>query len=208
MSIIGYNFRNNTVMCGECVLMLVFLCIILVAVILFSIVFLSEIRVEINDKVTVSAYFLGKIKWFCFNLAKKKTVLGSKFEVKRILWLIRNFLKRVKIQKLNLKLLVGVDDVLLTSYFIGIISALLPNLIRNNIDDYSKDKYNYTILPVYNNGNVFYIELNCILSIKLVHIINMLSKYKKEKHIKVSTGGNDYERTSNRRINAYCNGKH
>ena len=104
---------------------------------------------------------------------------------------------KLKIEKLDLVINIGIDDAALVSYIVatisGIISIVLPYLIR--IEDINKCKYR--IIPIYNQ-NTFNLYLDSIINLKIVHIIyviyNLVKKGRDEKN----------ERTSNRRSYAYC----
>ena len=111
---------------------------------------------------------------------------------------INKIIKLLKIKKLKLKVILGTEDVVLTSLLIGGISAVVPNLIRDNIENFENDNYKLEFYPVYKNQNYIYLKFSSIISIKLVHIINMLK----------IMGGKQYERTSYRRLNVNCYGKH
>ena len=93
---------------------------------------------------------------------------------------------------------IGTENIILTSFLVGIISAVIPNLIRSNIKSYDENNYELEILPNFKEQNYIYLNFNGIISIKLVHIINMF---------KLIGGIND-ERAPNRRLNANSNGKH
>lgn len=103
----------------------------------------------------------------------------------------KNVLKnlKLKLKKLNLKLEIGTEDAALTAIFIGIISTFFSIFVRNLA--YNSKEINWKINPVYSNENLINLELNCIFSLKLIHIINTIYKMRKE--------GDKYARTSNRK---------
>lgn len=104
----------------------------------------------------------------------------------------------VEIDKLNLCLKIGLSDAFLTSITVGMISALISILISKNTKEYS-DKY-YSILPDYNKTPLVKINLNCIINIKMIHIINVIYMLRKKKR-----SGEYNERTSYRRTYAGIN---
>lgn len=104
----------------------------------------------------------------------------------------------VEIYKLNLCLKIGLSDAFLTSITVGMISALISILISKNTKEYS-DKY-YSILPDYNKTPLVKINLNCIINIKMIHIINVIYMLRKKKR-----SGEYNERTSYRRTYAGIN---
>ncbi len=164
----------------------------------------------------VGIYFLGKIKLYATKIdSDKDTKISDKRHINRIIGTIKkdntrrlrkvNVLDVVKkgsskiiIDKFNLRVCVDTEDVVLTSYIVGIISAIIPNFVRNYIKKYNINDYRFEIYPIYKNKNYIYLKLNSIISIKVVHIISMLK----------TIGGISNERTSNRRSNVNCYGKY
>ena len=61
-----------------------------------------------------------------------------------------------------------------------------------------KEHYNYTIEPIYQNKNIYKIQFNCIIQVKMVHIINVI-------YIFLKKGRSDLNErtTSNRRSYGY-----
>lgn len=178
---------------------------------------LSNYGFKTNTKydVKIGLYFLGKVPILFFNLSNKKAskfIKKSyieklikelpqiqnnkvKFQRKTIWDLIR---KKGKITTFKLKIYLDTENAITTSYLVGIISIIIPNLLRENIKNVSPENFNFKILPLYKNQNFIYLKLNSIFSIKLVHIINMLKVI----------GGDKNERTSNRKLNVNCYGKY
>lgn len=104
-----------------------------------------------------------------------------------------------KITSLDLSIKFGLEDVIVTSYLVVAISALISNILPFLVEkeNYSNCKYN--VKPIYLNKNLYKITLNCIIEEKMVHIINILFKFLKK-------GRSDkYERTSNRRSYDHSN---
>ncbi|MBR3673755.1 MAG: hypothetical protein IKN65_05705 [Clostridia bacterium] len=125
------------------------------------------------------------------------TIKNSKVKLQRkTIWdLIR---KNGKITTFKLKVFLDTENAIITSYLVGIISIIIPNLLQRNIKNVNSENFNFKILPIYKNQNFIYLKLNSIFSIKLVHIINMLKVI----------GGDKNERTSNRKLNVNCYGKY
>ena len=182
---------------------------------------------KIRNQAKLEFYLLGKIKFLNLNLNNKKistklnkTLIENKLnqikgnidnltkdEKKRrrenIKTSIKGLIKKLKIEKLGIKILLDTEDPTLTSCLIGGLYITIPNIIKHNFVNFSEENYSLDITPLYKFTNYFYISLNCIFSIKIVHIINMLIEnlYRKGQKRK-------YERSPNRRTNANCNGKH
>lgn len=166
----------------------------------------------------IGLYFLGKIKLFAKKIDDKSTsqFLNNNFIKEKITRLnifnkdnttekyrinrkiVKEVMKHLKIDMLKLQIQIDTESVLLTSYLVGFISALIPNLIRNNIKSYNNKNYKWEIVPIYKSKNSISLKLNSIISIKVVHIINMLKMI----------GGIKNERSSNRRLNVNCYGEH
>jgi len=206
--------------------MLLFFLIISVILIMLFIIIFSEIKlivksVEITNKENknedfkcrLGLYFLGKIKWLSINLNNKKLKnIVNKEYINKFIKIknsqensklinkkyIKCLIKNIKIDKLNLKMCVDAKNVILTSYLVAIISIIISYIIKNNAKKVNKKYHTFQVLPIYKNQNYIYVKLNCIISIKVVHIINMIKLM----------GGNKNERTSNRRVNINCYGKH
>lgn len=161
-------------------------------------------------KINVGLYLFGIIKIFSIYLENdgvrifgkkisyKKMKLNEPFKNINFKDLKEDFklseLKKWKLnlESLDLRLDMGFENVLLTSFSIFIISTSLSFLVRNLIKKYIPEKYKYVIKPHYRNGNKIDLSLNGIISINTVHIISILFKYKQRRE-KV------YERTSYRR---------
>lgn len=162
---------------------------------------LFETDIKFKYKGKVGLYFLGKIPLFTkvIDNEKSNVVLSNKTVKEKIdKKTITKLLRIIRIDKLKMQIILDTGNVLLTTYLVAIISAIIPNLIRNNIQSYNRNNYQWKITPVYNNKNFVYIKLNSIISIKVVHIINMFKLI----------GGKRNERTSNRRLNVNCYGEH
>ncbi len=169
-------------------------------------------------KGAICLYFLGKIKWLNIKInsennkktrmevflkekiknLKKDGKFKDKISKKVEKQIIKQIKEKIKLKSFKLKLHIGTENVILTSYLVGIISSIIPNLIRSNIKKFSYENFKFRILPIYENKNYIYLELSSIISIKLVHIINMFKLM----------GGKENERSSNRRLNVNCYGKY
>ncbi len=178
--------------------------LILIAV--FIIIVLSTIKFEIVDfelsniipitpknyKIKLSFYLFGKIKIFSFklnserarkmyskmNIEKFDIEKGRKFlTIKNI-----NILKKLntRLDYLDLELDLGLEDAILTTELITLISIVISNILPHIISRYIPDKYRHKIMPIYINKNAYYIKLNCIFQLKIVHIINIIYIYLKK----------------------------
>ena len=177
-----------------------------------------ERRYEIEYNIIGTFYLLGILKIFSIRIksddinsiiktksikdkiAKINEYKNDSLKTRKVIdkSIIEKLWNDIEIKTFNLKIDIDTESPILTSYLVGIISTIVPNLIRNKIQSFNRQKYSFEILPIYRNQNNLYLEFNSIISIKLVHIINMLKMI----------GGIKNERTSNRRLDAYCNGKY
>ena len=162
-----------------------------------------------NEELIISLWALDKIKWINIHLDKKrlkkinKKIHLEKIDIKK---LENNFklsdLKQIsklqiKISKLNLYLKLGTGDAVLTAYFISIIASLISIILPHVAKKIERKNYKYYIEPLYSNQYSYEIKFNCIIEVKMVHIINTIYSL-------IKKGRSDlYERTSNRRTYGY-----
>ena len=179
--------------------LVLFLCAILFVVILLIILtILSTVKIKINNleamnqkefahNYKVELELFGKIKWLKFKLNENKLKkLSTKMHLERIdikqlekdlkLADIKEILGiRPKISYMNLALKVGVDDVLLTTYLVPIISTFLAILLPYAVESENIKNIKYKIEPVYNN--FFYsVKLDITLDIKIISALNCAFK--------------------------------
>ena len=162
--------------------------LILIAV--FIIIVLSTIKFEIVDfelsniiqitpknyKIKLSFYLFGKIKLFSFKLnSERARKMYSKMNIEKF-----DILKElnIRLDYLDLELDLGLEDVILTTELITLISIVISNILPHIISKYIPNKYRYKIMPIYINKNAYYIKLNCIFQLKIVHIINKTKNIK------------------------------
>lgn len=168
-------------------------------------------KLEYNYEIHVTLYFLNKIKILNIGINKEKIEklqltkkiqtldikkmekeLFSKEERKKIL----NMLD-LQLTKFVFHLEIGTEDVIITSGIVAILSAVLGIALAKVIKHYEQEKYQYKIMPIYQNRNVLKLNLNCIIQVKLVHIIYMIFVLLKRRRVE------KHERTSNRRTYDY-----
>ena len=87
----------------------------------------------------------------------------------------------IKIQKINLKMALGTEDTAQNAIIVGAISsiiAIIMGVLSEKkilaIGDGKENQINWKIIPLYQNRNLLNIDLNCIISFKLIHIINAI----------------------------------
>ena len=196
--------------------MIFFIVILIILVVITVIIMFTDIKIQVEDfkfqldsqnietnksfKVIIKFNIFKKINYFKFTINNKKVKsYNAKQSFDKI---FKDILKgennkdkknsknqkHIKIEKLKLNVNVGIENVALTAIITGVGSILLSNLIGKNIENTKGIKWKIT--PIY-NVNLLKIELNCIISIKLIHIINRIYVTRKE--------GDKNARTSNRK---------
>ena len=158
-----------------------------------------------DKKIKISLYLMNKIKWmsFSFSINKIKKSI-RKIKGKKIKSIIKNTNMDifenldVKISELDLKIKIGTDNVILTSFVVYAISSIISFILPKFIKKDNQDKQKYKVSPIYENKNLYDINVNCIIEVKIVHIIDIIYILLKERRKE----SND-KRTSNRRSYGY-----
>lgn len=160
----------------------------------FELELISKIGIYLFNKIKLIEITINDEKIKELLNSKKIDITKMKYN-KQINKEIFEILKKVKIQieELKIKGIIGTENAAFTAILIGILNAVIPLLIHNKI---SKEDYKNNLEAIYINQNVVNLEINCIITFKIVHIINILIYLKKGRV-------NQYERTSNRRAYAY-----
>lgn len=155
---------------------------------LYILKFLRILKINITKEKLEKLKLENKIK----KLEKKLILKDVKFDVT-----VFDVLKNLKIifEELNLKVEIGTENSALTSIIFGIVSGIIPFVLRNQIKNIEKQKID--IKPIYLNQNLLNIELNCIFNIKMIHIIYVMYILNKKRR------DEKYVRTSNRRSYGY-----
>lgn len=167
-------------------------------------------RIKEKYEIKITLYFLEKlpILWLKLNNKKIRKISNSKrlekIDFKKMkkkipmnketLEIIKNI--KIKISKLNLKIDLGTEDAVLTSYLIAFIASIIGIILPHIVEEDKMQKCHYIVNPIYQNKNEYHISLDSIISIKIVHIIYSMLIF-------VKKGREKNERTSNRRSYAY-----
>lgn len=146
-----------------------------------------------NYEVNIALEILNKLKYFSLNLNSrkiKKITLKMHLDKTKIKELEREIsisdIKEVmnikpKISYMDLKLKLGIDDVLLTTYSVPIISTLISILLPYTVEKEDVNNIKYEVKPIYNNGNVYEMQLSTGIKIKVIKILNAVYKIYKSK---------------------------
>ena len=149
-------------------------------------------RLKINkskiEKINAKTHLKQKIKEEIQKQDVAKAIeIEKKYDLKK---LIPEVYKNIKLEteNINLKIDIGTENVVLTSFIIPIISTILAFTVKRNFE----------VQPIYQNKNIIKFELNGIFSVKMIHIIDTICILKKKRRVYKN------ERTSNRRTYDNC----
>ena len=160
-------------------------------------------KIKKDFEIYLELCLFGKIKYAKIKIDKKKIqklkIKNSFKDIKKDAEILKNIkigeiVKKLKvdIEKLNLSLELGTEEITLTVFLVTIISTLLGIALHNQ----NKENIDFNIVPLYQFGNSVNLKLNCIIDVKIVHIIYVI-------YILLKKGMIKNERTSNRRSYDY-----
>lgn len=162
-------------------------------------------KLKVDFILNIGIYFLNRVKIIKFtidnykasNLLKSGKLDINKFKQNNSI--NKDIIKSLKgddfiIEYFKLEGYFGTFNAVLSSWIYGIINAIIPILIAGKL--YGSYINNIEFLNI--NENKININLNCIISVKMVNIINILHYLKKK-------GGKDNGKSSDRRAYAYSN---
>ena len=206
-----------------------FIVIILICLIIYFskiTIEIEELKINTRKKInnfdyTIKVYLvLGKkVKWLKLKIDKekikklKKSDLLNKIEQSKKFENLKNnsfkqnkkmlldIIKGIKIrlEKLQIKATIGLNNIILLSYLIAILDIIFSILLSKYSVNLQRNNYNYEIKPNQTNKSYLKISINCIITIKIANIINMIIKKRSELK---------NERTSYRSFNGNCNAKY
>ena len=164
-----------------------------------------ESKLKADFVLNIGIYFLNKFKIIKFTVDNYKIsnlLKSGKLDIKKLRddeRINKDILKKIKqnefeIEYLKLEGYYATFNTLLSSWIYGIINAVIPIVIAPKING----RYINNIQFININENKININLNCIISVKMVNIINILHYLKKK-------GGKNNGKSSNRRSYAYSN---
>ena len=155
----------------------------------------NERNINKKYKIIIKLYIFEKINYFKLDITKykmekrviKKNIekLKRKFEKDKNNFDMKQISKlkkmNIKIQKINLKVFLGTEDAAQNAIIVGTISsiiAIIMGLLSEKkilaTGEGKENQINWKIIPLYQNRNLLNIDLNCIISFKLIHIINAI----------------------------------
>lgn len=168
-------------------------------------------RIKDEYEIKITLYFLEKIPilWTKLDNHRVRKISSnnlqkidfSKFKGnvnfdKDVIEMIENI--KIKVSKLNLRIDLGLEDVIITSYLIAFISSVIGIILPHIVEKNKINNISYIVNPIYKNKNEYHIGLDSIIRIKIVHIIIAIVCFIKKKGRDVNN-----ERSSDRRSYAY-----
>ena len=192
---------------------MVFTCLLIMFFILtlfFITIILSSIEIFIKDlnistkrgenifKIQLKLKVLNTIPILKFtidsNLLKKEKMKESIKKIEsKVIEEKFNFIKienlknlKLDLKNLDLKVLIGIEDASINAIFVGTISIIISMLLGFIANE--NNNCNWKVIPIYQNTNLIKINLTCIFSLKIMHIINtiIILKKKGEKNVRTS----------------------
>lgn len=151
---------------------------------------LKIIQIKLNKEKIKQIYSKQKLEKIDAKKLMKKLPKGYKEKIK--------ILEIINLKKVNLYLEIGTEDVMITTMFIPILATTLSIIFSKTSNP--QNCY-YKLQPIYIDKNIYKINLNCIISIKVIHIINIMWRILRKRD-------DINERTSNRGSYAYRYGQH
>ena len=211
---------------GECMVFLFFLIGIILLIILgiiFSVIKLEikelnvsnlkKEKIEVRYIVLIKLYLYGYLKCFqvkmteetintsnIFNKLFKRNFKDAGKDLQSIFEILK--VAKPEMEKINMRLKVGTEVLFITTVITVLISLGISYIFSAIIKKANPKCHKYKIEPVYNDKNLIDLKLDCIIKVKMVHIINIIYIFLKKRR------GLKYERTSNRRVNDDSNEQH
>lgn len=162
----------------------------------------QENSLKIQFRVNVGIYLLGVIKVFgisfkedgihflCFHfrypnvkIDKESMKMFKKFSIIDILKMLK-----IKLDKFHFNLQIGTEDIMLTVFFVCVISTMLSILSAQNAKSINLKNYDYQIAPIYNKNalsfrNSSQISFSIPRLFKTIALLKKQNKLKQENHL-------------------------
>ena len=143
--------------------------------------------------IVLSFRVFNKLKWFSIHLNDEKIrKIYNKMKLEKIdLRKIEKEFKfedlkimkklEIKLSYLNLQMQLGTQNPITTAFLVTIFSTMISVILPYITTSMQKENYQYTIQPIYQKGNLYKIQFNCIIQVKIIHIINVILIFLKRK---------------------------
>lgn len=163
-----------------------------------------------KETLILSLYLANKIKWLAIKLGDRKIkkmyhkMHLEKIDIKKLekefkLEDLKTLGKlKLKIAYFNLQASLGLSSPIITAFLIAGSATILSNILAHLAKDQQFQNYQYVLTPIYNNKILYKIKFNCIIEIKMVHIINVIYIF-----IKKGRSDENERTTSNRKSYGY-----
>lgn len=188
------------------ILVFILLGIVILLLGLVCLLLFSTLRIQIKDleassqktkthlqyKITISMYLANKLKWFKMSFDEKQVkkimrkVPIAKIDLQTLekdsnLQNLKALKKlQMKFAQFALKAKIGLESPVITAFLVAFLSASISILLPKFTKKIESKKYQYHIVPIYQNKNLYEINLNCIIELKMVHIINVIYIFTKK----------------------------
>ena len=199
--------------------MLVFFIIILVLFLIIYllalIVYLSTIEIEIKrleiekkqkekpeiNDIIIRAYLkIGKIKYFRITINKEK-LEKLNYKNKNLLqtrkqYFNSNYKLKINLEKLDFNLELGSENIIALTYIVTLLNIFISIFLGKIANKINSKDYQYRITPIKTKEIYFNLSINCIFSIKIANIINVVLKKRGKNDDGTSNrifDGNSYE---------------
>lgn len=149
---------------------IIFSIVIIIIILFFTTKASMEVKDIDNKKIGIKVYLkiMNIIKIpIKINVNKKINI-----EISKLVKALKKIKQKIKMENIDIDLKFGTDNVILVAYLYAIINCAIALLVYDSWP-LKKGKNNVNIEP-YFNKNIFYISINCIFSIKIVHIIYII----------------------------------
>ena len=127
------------------------------------------------DNIKIKKLLLKQIEK---EIRKHKDIVEDKKKAKE---LSKKIVPLFNLQKTNLRIELGTEDAAFTAIASSIVSIFITMALSYVADVKKYKNYNYKIIPIYLNENVFFLQFSCIITSKILHIIKVMCKKKEEK---------------------------
>lgn len=184
--------------------MIFFIVCLIVLLIIGFLIFFIEVKIEAKDleikikdknfkmnengKITIRFTILNKIDLFKFTTninrfklpeSKNKYDKIKNHIVKNNSIKIKDIQKKLKVKYeiINLNIEIGEENAAITAILTGVVSSVVSIIIGKYFSDIKE--INWNVHPIY-NMNILKLSLNGIISVKVLHIINIIFMMRKD----------------------------
>lgn len=144
---------------------------------LFKIIKILKIKIK-NENIVILGFKIPSKKILKF---EKNNIYENLINLKNNYKKIRFDNIKLKLKKFDMKLKIGTENVIATSFVVFAFSTIITYFLKLVIDKYNSNKYNYIIEPIYVNQNNISLDLESEIKIETKNLILFICKYAKLK---------------------------